>query len=154
MSRRAVLNTSLALDQRESAIRQILSVGTSAAGARAKAVVAWNPATNELKSGQIAAGEGFEYWLLKFDGVSNNKDKETADPQGFGALEYAYSLMAREAGIEMSPCRLLEEGGRRHFMTRRFDRDGQGRNCTCSRCAGSRIWISIRLGPTPTSRHC
>ena len=103
-------------------LSDILLVGTSAGGARAKAVIAWNPATNEIRSGQIAAGEGFEYWLLKFDGVADNKDKELADPEGYGAIEYAYHLMARAAGISMSDCRLLEENGRRHFMTRRFDR--------------------------------
>jgi serine/threonine-protein kinase HipA len=107
---------------REQALRDILSVGTSAGGARAKAVIAWNRATNEVRSGQIAAGEGFEYWLLKFDGVAGNKDKELEDPKGYGAIEYAYHLMARAAGISMSECRLLEENGRRHFMTRRFDR--------------------------------
>ena len=78
--------------------------------------------TNEVRSGQIAAGHGFEYWLLKFDGVAGNKDKELEDPKGYGAIEYAYHLMAKAAGITMSECRLLEENGRRHFMTRRFDR--------------------------------
>ncbi len=104
------------------ALREILQVGTSAGGARAKALIAWNPSTNEVRSGQIAADEGFEYWLLKFDGVAGNKDKEMEDPKGYGAIEYAYSLMAKAAGISMSECRLLEENGRRHFMTRRFDR--------------------------------
>jgi serine/threonine-protein kinase HipA len=107
---------------RERALREILRVGTSAGGARAKALIAWNRETNEVRSGQIAAGDGFEYWLLKFDGVSGNKDKELEDPKGFGAIEYAYYLMARAAGIQMAECRLLEESGRRHFMTRRFDR--------------------------------
>jgi serine/threonine-protein kinase HipA len=107
---------------KEKALRDILRVGTSAGGARAKAVIAWNPATNEVRSGQIAAGEGFEYWLLKFDGVAGNKDKELDDPKGYGTIEYAYSLMAKAAGIAMSECRLLEENGRRHFMTQRFDR--------------------------------
>ena len=111
---------------KERALRDILSVGTSAGGARAKAVIAWNRATNEVRSGQIAAGEGFDYWLLKFDGVAGNKDKELEDPQGYGAIEYAYSLMAKAAGITMSECRLLEENGRRHFMTRRFDRRAGG----------------------------
>ncbi len=106
----------------EKALRDILKVGTSAGGARAKAVIAWNPSTNEVRSGQIAAGEGFEYWLLKFDGVSGNSDKELDDPAGYGAIEYAYYLMAKAAGITMSECRLLGENGRRHFMTRRFDR--------------------------------
>ena len=107
---------------KESALSDILRVGTSAGGARAKAVIAWNRKTNEVRSGQIAAGEGFDYWLLKFDGVAGNKDKELEDPKGYGAIEYAYHLMAKAAGITMSECRLLEENGRRHFMTRRFDR--------------------------------
>jgi serine/threonine-protein kinase HipA len=107
---------------KEKALRDILRVGTSAGGARAKAVIAWNRGTNEVRSGQTAAGEGFEYWLLKFDGVAGNKDKEMEDPKGYGAIEFAYHLMAKAAGIAMSECRLLEENGRRHFMTRRFDR--------------------------------
>ena len=107
---------------RQKALNDILLVGTSAGGARAKAVIAWNPQTLEVRSGQVAAGEGFEYWLLKFDGVSGNQDKELEDPKGYGAIEYAYHLMARAAGVTMSDCRLLEENGRRHFMTRRFDR--------------------------------
>ena len=109
------------------ALEDILSVGTSAGGARAKAVLAWNRKTGEFRSGQVKASEGYEHWLLKFDGVSNNRDKELADPQGFGKIEYAYYLMAKAAGIEMSECRLHHEGGRSHFMTRRFDRDGRGR---------------------------
>ena len=75
-----------------------------------------------MRSGQIAAGDGFEYWILKFDGVTGNKDKELEDPKGYGVIEYAYSLMAKAAGISMSECRLMEENGRHHFMTRRFDR--------------------------------
>jgi serine/threonine-protein kinase HipA len=108
--------------KRTSTLKDILLVGTSAGGARAKAVIAWNRATNEVRSGQLPAGEGFEYWLLKFDGVAGNKDKEMEDPKGYGAIEYAYYLMAMAAGIAMTECRLLEENGRRHFMTRRFDR--------------------------------
>jgi len=107
----------------EDSLKQILQVGTSAGGARAKAVIAWNPKTNEVRSGQVDAGSGFEYWLLKFDGVQGNRDKELADPAGYGKIEYAYYLMAQKAGITMSKCRLLEENGRSHFMTRRFDRD-------------------------------
>lgn len=107
---------------RQKALNDILRVGTSAGGARAKAVIAWNPQTNEVRSGQIKADPGFDYWLLKFDGVAGNNDKELEDPKGYGAVEYAYSLMARAAGITMNECRLLEENGRRHFMTRRFDR--------------------------------
>ena len=114
------------LDDQE-ALENILSVGTSAGGARAKAVLAWNPKTGEFRSGQMATPDGFEHWILKFDGVSNNRDREVADPQGFGRIEYGYYRMAVEAGIEMSDCRLHHEGGRSHFMTRRFDRDEKGR---------------------------
>ncbi len=105
----------------------ILSVGTSAGGARAKAVLAWNPKTGEFRSGQLTADEGFEHWLLKFDGISNNNDKELADLKGYGKIEYAYANMARAAGISMTECRLFQEGGRSHFMTKRFDRDNAGR---------------------------
>ena len=104
------------------AVRDILLVGTSAGGARAKAVIAYDPITRAVRSGQVDAGPGFEYWVLKFDGVSGNKDKELEDPKGYCAIEYAYSLMARAAGIDMMDCQLLEENGRRHFMTKRFDR--------------------------------
>lgn len=122
LTHRQELKGNLSGAAREQALQEILRVGTSAGGARAKAVIAWNRATSEVRSGQIAAGDGFEYWLLKFDGVAGNKDKELEDPKGYGAIEYAYHLMARAAGITMSECRLLEEHGRRHFMTRRFDR--------------------------------
>jgi len=108
--------------ERKEALNDILRVGTSAGGARAKAVIAWNPQSNEVRSGQVEAEPGFGYWLLKFDGVSGNQDKELEDPKGYGTIEYAYFLMARAAGVHMSECRLLEETGRRHFMTQRFDR--------------------------------
>lgn len=123
---RSLLQESFGDPGKERALREILRVGSSAGGARAKAVIAWNPATNEVRSGQARAPEGFGYWLLKFDGVDANRDRELADPLGYGAVEYAYSQMARAAGIEMSECRLFEEGGRRHFMTRRFDRRDNG----------------------------
>lgn len=112
--------------QEAETMQDILRVGTSAGGARAKALIAWNETTSEVRSGQVTAGPGFSYWLLKFDGVSNNKDKELADPQGFGLIEYAYYLMARDAGIEMTECRILAENGRHHFMTKRFDRTETG----------------------------
>ena len=108
------------------ALATILRVGTSAGGARAKAVIAWNPQTGEIRSGQVAAGQNFEPWLLKFDGVTANRDKEINDPLGYGRIEFAYHLMARAAGVTMSDCRLLEENGRAHFMTRRFDRGPAG----------------------------
>lgn len=122
LTHRNDLRGSFGQTRRADALRDILRVGTSAGGARAKAVIAWNPDTNEVRSGQVEACEGFGYWLLKFDGVQGNRDKELADPGGYGVVEYAYSLMAKAAGIAMTECRLLEEGGRRHFMTRRFDR--------------------------------
>jgi len=127
LTHRHELQTSFKSAARQKALNDILLVGTSAGGARAKAVIAWHPQTHDVRSGQVAAGEGFEYWLMKFDGVAGNQDKELEDPQGYGAIEYAYHLMAQAAGITMSECRLLEENGRRHFMTRRFDRlpDGQ-----------------------------
>ena len=107
------------------ALNTILRVGTSAGGARAKAVIAWNPKTNEVRSGQVSAPDGFESWLLKFDGV-DGPDRELRETRGYGRIEYAYSLMARAAGIEMSPCDLFEEHGRAHFMTKRFDRGPAG----------------------------
>lgn len=126
LSRRDGLSASFGDDAREEALRDILRVGTSAGGARAKAVIAWNPESNEVRSGQVPAGRGFQHWLLKFDGVAGNRDKELEDPKGYCAIEYAYSMMARSAGITMSECRLLEENGRRHFMTKRFDRLDDG----------------------------
>lgn len=122
LSHRNDLQVSFADPDKAEALTDILRVGTSAGGARAKAVIAWNPNTDEVRSGQIAAGPDFEYWLLKFDGVTGNKDKELEDPKGYGTIEYAYSLMAKAGGVTMSECRLLSEHGRRHFMTRRFDR--------------------------------
>ena len=108
--------------QNEINLQSIISVGTSAGGARAKAVIAWNKETRQVKSGQVKCPPGFEYYLLKFDGISNNRDKELCDPQGFGRTEFAYYEMALAAGINMSESRLLEENGRAHFMTKRFDR--------------------------------
>ncbi|HSM24707.1 MAG TPA: HipA domain-containing protein, partial [Anaerolineaceae bacterium] len=113
-------------DDRES-LGDILRVSSSAGGARAKAVIAWNPITNEFRSGQIKLPKEFEYWIIKFDGVSNNRDKELADPQGYGKIEFVYYQMAIRTGIEMAECRLHHEGGRTHFMTMRFDRDKDGR---------------------------
>ena len=126
LTRRGGLRGRLDGTDDSTALRDILVVGTSAGGARAKAVIAWNRETNEVRSGQVAAGEGFEHWLLKFDGVAGNQDKELEDPKGFGVVEYAYHRMARAAGVVMNECRLLEEHGRRHFMTRRFDRVAGG----------------------------
>ncbi len=119
-ARKALTGTIEDDDHANAALRSILDVGTSAGGARAKAVIAWNPQTQEIRSGQLNAPEGFEHWLLKFDGMG----KELGEPGGYGRIEYAYYLMAKAAKISMSECRLLEENGRAHFMTRRFDREG------------------------------
>ncbi len=126
LTHRNNLQASFAAQGSADALSDILRVGTSAGGARAKAVIAWNRKTNEVRSGQVKAGKDFEYWLLKFDGVSGNKDKELDDPKGYGLIEYAYYLMALECGIDMSECRLFKEHGRSHFMTRRFDRFAGG----------------------------
>ena len=126
LTRRRGFTGSLRTPQRQQALQSILRVGTSAGGARAKAIIAWNPATGEVRSGQIAVGDGFSCWLLKFDGVAGNRDRELDDPQGYGQIEYAYHRMAQAAGITMAECRILREGGRNHFMTRRFDRTPAG----------------------------
>ena len=110
----------------EEAMKAILAVGSSAGGARPKAFIAYNDVTGQVRSGQVQIGAGFRQWLLKFDGVSRAGDHGLTDPEGWGAVEYAYTKMATAAGIDMSECRLLEENGRRHFMTRRFDRPEDG----------------------------
>jgi serine/threonine-protein kinase HipA len=103
------------------ALANMIRVGTSAGGARAKAVIAWNPKTNEIRSGQFDVALGFEHWILKFDGVG--KYPELGIGADYGRIEYAYHKMATQAGIKMAQCNLLEENGRAHFMTRRFDRE-------------------------------
>jgi serine/threonine-protein kinase HipA len=117
----------------QAALKQIIQVGTSAGGARAKAAVAWNRTTDELRAGQFETSSGFEHWILKFDGLG--KDKELGSSAGYGRIEYAYYLMATAAGISMSESRLLEENGRAHFMTRRFDREGNEKHHLQSLCA-------------------
>lgn len=109
--------------RRVEALNTIIRIGTSAGGNRAKAIIAWNPQTHDVRSGQVSVPPGFEPWILKLDGVA---DDAMGDPRGFGRVEYAYHKMAVAAGVTMSPCHLLEENGRAHFMTRRFDRDAQG----------------------------
>lgn len=107
-------------------LNELIQVGTSAGGARAKAIIAWNTSTGEMRAGGIIADAGFEQWLLKFDGVG--ADSQLGQAMSYGRTEYAYYLMATAAGVEMSECRLLEEGGRAHFVTRRFDRPGTNDN--------------------------
>ena len=120
LSQKAALSTNLSQDRKEALIN-IIKVGTSAGGQRAKAVIAFNEETQDIRSGQIDAPEGYEHWLLKLDGVTN---QELGDPMFYGLIEYAYYLMAKDAGIDMMPCRILSENGRSHFMTKRFDRIG------------------------------
>jgi len=116
---------SIKLSGKREAMREILRVGTSAGGARAKALIALDPRTEEVRSGQLPSDSGFQYWILKFDGV-DDRTRDLGRSKGYGVVEFVYSQMARLAGIEMTECRLLEEGDRRHFMTRRFDRDDEG----------------------------
>ncbi|MFV1985070.1 MAG: type II toxin-antitoxin system HipA family toxin [Thiohalomonadales bacterium] len=124
-------------EENNDAMTGLLQVGTSAGGARAKALVAVNADRTQLRSGQLDAPKGFEHYLLKFDGVEEHKVKSETfgDPKGFGRMEYAYYLMALDAGINMSPSELLIEGERSHFMTKRFDRDGNKKSHTISLCA-------------------
>lgn len=118
LQNKEAFHTNLKADSQE-AIANIIKVGTSAGGQRAKAVIAYNDATGEVRSGQTTAPEGFDYWLIKLDGVTN---KELGDPMHFGEIEYVHSLLAKAAGINMTECRLFREHDRAHFMTRRFDR--------------------------------
>lgn len=120
MNQREAFSTNMKENERE-ALANIIKVGTSAGGQRAKAVIAFNDKTGEVRSGQVDAPQGFEHWLLKLDGVTN---AALGDPQHYGKVEYVYHLMALKAAIEMTPCRLLKENGRAHFMTKRFDRRG------------------------------
>lgn len=132
LSGRQNFNTNLSADE-EKALIDILKIGSSAGGARAKAVIAYNPDTKEIRSGQTDAPKGFTHWLLKFDGVT---DQQLGTSYGYGRVEMAYHLMAKEAEIEMTECRLLEENNRAHFMTRRFDREhGKGKLHVQSFCA-------------------
>lgn len=121
LAMRREARTELVPDLRKYA--SILRVGSSAGGARAKALIGWNEKTGEVRSGQVKLPADFGYWLIKFDGVTGNGDKEEDDKWGYGRVEYAYHLMAKAAGIDMTECRLWN---RRHFMTRRFDRTPSG----------------------------
>ena len=117
---RASFNVNLQKEE-EKAVLEILKIGTSAGGARPKAVIAYTEKTGEVKSGQTKAPQGFEHWLIKLDGVS---DVQLGSSKGYGRVEMAYYNMAQNCGIEMMPSKLLEEHGRAHFMTKRFDREG------------------------------
>ena len=118
------------LNANEHGLEQIMRIGTSAGGARAKALIAWNPVTGDIRSGQVDAGPGYDYWLIKFDGVENNRDREdSADKPSYTRIEYAYYLMARHAQINMTKCRLHRDNGLYHFMTQRFDRTDGYKKC-------------------------
>lgn len=110
------------LSDRDVSVMQLLEIGSSAGGARAKAIIAWNEKTGEVRSGQVDAGKGFDYWLIKFDGVSGNGDHNLSDKKQYSLIEYAYYLMALDLGIDMTECRIYEKDGLHHFMTKRFDR--------------------------------
>lgn len=127
LTRREGILANLTTDRARDAMHTLLSIGTSAGGARPKAVIAFDEATGEVRSGQLDLPPSFTHWLLKFDAVAGSGDHGLADPDQWGIVEYVYFEMARAAGVEISECRLLDEGGRRHFMTRRFDRDDAGR---------------------------
>ena len=122
LNQRKSFSTKSLSKKNQKSFEEILRVGTSAGGARAKILVAYNEKTGEIRSGQVAASPDFGYWLLKLDDVENNSDKESADMFGYGAIEYTYSQMVKDAGIDMTECKLYECCGHRHFMTRRFDR--------------------------------
>ena len=117
--------------EEEKAMQDILKIGTSAGGARPKAVIAYNPKTKEIRSGQTSVPKGFEHWLIKLDGVSGAQFGESS---GWGRVEYAYYLMAKDCGINISDCELLEENGRAHFLTKRFDREGNSKHHIQSFC--------------------
>ncbi|MGB6268154.1 MAG: type II toxin-antitoxin system HipA family toxin [Olleya sp.] len=117
--------------EHKKAMQEILKIGTSAGGARPKAVIAYNPKTKDIRSGQGNVPKGFEHWLLKLDGVS---DAQFGESLGWGRVEYAYYLMAKDCGIDISECQLLEENNRAHFMTKRFDRDGNTKHHIQSLC--------------------
>jgi len=119
LSEREAFSTYLSKDE-EKALHEILKTGASAGGARPKALIAYNEKTGDVRSGQTSVPKDYKHWLIKLDGVS---DEQFGESTGYGRIEYAYYKMATEAGIDMMPCDMLEENGRAHFMTRRFDRD-------------------------------
>lgn len=141
-SRRALAGHFAGDKETEAALLNLIQVGTSAGGARAKAVISWNRDTNEIQSGQYAAKPGFEHWLLKLDGVG--EDHELGSSEQYGRIEYAYANMAKQAGIEMAECHLLEENGRAHFMTKRWDREGETKIHVQTLCAMAELDFNQR----------
>ena len=154
LARREAFVADLTEHPDEEEMRAILAVGTSAGGARPKAIIAFNEETGQVRSGQLDTEPGFEHWLLKFDGVAKAGDHGLADPEGWGAVEYAYWRMARAAGVEMTESRLLAENGRRHFLTRRFDRPAAATSCTCRPPVPSITSATRCPASTATTRRC
>lgn len=123
--------------QGDAPFSDIVRAGSSAGGAKPKAVVAFNETTGEMRCGQVPAPQGFGYWLLKFEGVTFSEHKSPmSTPEGLGNIEYAYHKMARDCGIDMTECRLLPAGRLCHFMTKRFDRDANGNKLLTQTLAG------------------
>lgn len=131
LAERGTLESNLHTDGNH-AITSIIRLGTSAGGARPKAVITYNEKTGEIRSGHIQALKDFSHWIIKLDGV---KDNEPGETKGYGRIEFAYYLMARECGINIEPCKLLEENGRAHFMAKRFDRESNEKIHMQSLCA-------------------
>jgi serine/threonine-protein kinase HipA len=137
-------------DDKKQAIAEILRLGTSAGGQRAKAIIAYNKSTGEVRSGQVEAPKGFDYYLIKLDGVSAKAGfKET---ENYGRLEYSFYRLAEKCGIEMSECSLIEENGRAHFLTKRFDRK-DGRKIHMQTLCGMAHFDYVSIAHIPTSRH-
>lgn len=131
LNERKTLSSNISNKNSEDLLK-IIKVGTSAGGARAKAIIAFNPITGDVRSGQIDGLDNYEYWIIKFDGVTN---KELGDPKGYGKIEFAYYLMAKDARINIMESRLLKENNRAHFMTKRFDRNGNNKLHLQTLCA-------------------
>jgi len=148
-ARRLVSGELSGADAAHDALAQLVSVGTSAGGARAKAVLAFNPTSWQVRSAYADLPDGFEHWLIKLDGVTGSAGLDghgdrLGETAPYGRIEYAYHLMAVDAGVEMSECRLLAEGPRRHFMTRRFDRGHSGeRHHLLSLCAMAHLDFNL-----------
>jgi serine/threonine-protein kinase HipA len=128
--------SSWSLAKSDDQMNELFQISSSAGGARAKALIALNEATGEIRSGQAKQPAGFHYYLIKFDGLTNNRDKEGPDPLHYTLIEYVYYLLAKHCGIQMTPCQIKEENGHYHFLTKRFDRDDDGNKIMMASLAG------------------
>lgn len=131
-------------EDKKAAIAAILRLGTSAGGQRAKAIIAYNKVTKEVRSGQVEAPEGFDYYLIKLDGVS--AERGFRETENYGRLEYSFYKLARTCGIEMTECSLLEENGRAHFLTKRFDRENGRKVHMQTLCAIAHYDFQLKRG--------